>query len=161
MKIINSRKINNLDFPILTNLRKSKKEIKNITGKINLEYDYVNNFLVNAAFDEKKIIYNKNYNNEQSLSLTFKNHLNDVFKIIKSNIKKKDKIIEIGCGKGFFFKILQEEYKNLRGFDKTYVGNNKKIKKRFLTKKDHIDEKLIILRHTLEHINKPYEFQIF
>ena len=56
----------------------------------------------------KKIKYNKYYNNEQSLSLTFKNHLNDVFKIIKSKIKKKDKIIEIGCGRGFFLKFYKK-----------------------------------------------------
>lgn len=161
MKFIIHKKINNSYFPVLTNVRKSKKKINIPKGKIKLKYDYFNNFVVNAAFDEKNIKYNKYYNNEQSLSLTFKNHLNDVFKIIKSKIKKKDKIIEIGCGRGFFFKILQKNYKNLRGFDKTFKGDNKKIKKRFLTKKDKINEKLIILRHTLEHIHKPYDYLDF
>tara|TARA_Y100000389_G_scaffold124434_1_gene121783 strand:- start:1033 stop:2124 length:1092 start_codon:yes stop_codon:yes gene_type:complete len=161
MKLTNKRNINRIDFPISSNVRNTHKKIKYNTGKIKLKYDYVNNFIFNEAFEEKKIKYNKNYNNEQSSSLTFKNHLKNIFQIIKSNFKQKDKIIEIGCGKGYFFKILEKKYKNLRGFDKTYEGKNKKIKKRYLTKKDRIDEKLIILRHTLEHIRKPYDFLNF
>ena len=154
-------KIEKISFPALTNLRNSKKKIKNIKGKIKLKYDHINDFVFNDAFEEKKIRYCKNYNNEQSLSSVFQTHLNDVFKIIKSNFKKKEKIIEIGCGKGSFFQILEKNYKNIRGFDISYEGNNKKIKKRYLTKKDKINEKLIILRHTLEHIPNPYNFLYF
>lgn len=154
-------KIKKISFPVLTNLRNNKKNVKNITGKIKLKYDYINDFLFNDAFELKKIRYSKNYNNEQSLSPTFQKHLNDVLKIIKLNFKKETKIIEIGCGKGTFFKILEKNYKHLRGFDTTYEGNNKKITKRYITKKDKIEEKLIILRHTLEHIPKPYAFLNF
>ena len=159
MKISNHQKIT--EFPVLTNLRNSKKKLKNVTGKINLKYDHKNEFIFNDSFEEKKIKYTKNYNNEQSLSSIFKNHLNEVFKTIKSNFKKKDKIIEIGCGKGSFFKILEKNYKNIRGFDTSYEGKNKKIFKRYICKKDIIDEKLIILRHSLEHIPNPYDFLVF
>ena len=154
-------KIEKISFPVLTNLRNPKKKFKNIKGKIKLKYDRINDFVFNDAFEEKKIRYCKNYNNEQSLSSVFQTHLNDVFKIIKSNFKKKEKILEIGCGKGSFFKILEKNYKNIRGFDVSYEGNNKKIIKRYVTKKDQINEKLIILRHTLEHIPNPYNFLNF
>ena len=121
-------------FPVLTNLRNTKKNVKNIKGKVQLKYDYINDFVFNDAFDEKKIKYSKNYNNEQSLSSVFQNHLNDVLRIIKSNFKKEEKIIEIGCGKGTFFKILENNYKYVRGFDTSYDGKNKKIAKRYITK---------------------------
>jgi len=161
MSSILRSKLKKIQFPALTNIRNSKKKVKNAKGKIHLKYNHINNFVFNDAFDVKKIKYNKNYNNEQSLSLVFKTHLKDVFKIIKSNFKKDIKILEVGCGKGIFFEILEKRYKFIRGFDSTYEGKNKKIKKRYLDEKDIIDEKLIILRHTLEHIQKPYDFLFF
>lgn len=161
MKYTNRSDIEKILFPVLTNVRNSKTKVKNIKGKIQLKYDYINDFVFNEAFDEKKIKYTKNYNNIQSLSSVFQTHLNDVFKLIKSNFKKEDKIIEIGCGKGNFFDILEKNYKWIRGFDKSYDGKNKKIKKTYVTKKDQIDEKLIILRHTLEHIPNPYDYLNF
>jgi cyclopropane fatty-acyl-phospholipid synthase-like methyltransferase len=103
-------------FPVLTNLRNTKKKVKNMKGKIKLKYDYINDFVFNDAFNEKKIKYSKNYNNEQSESSIFQTHLNDVFKIIKSNFKKEDKIVEIGCGKGTFFEILEKNYKYNKRF---------------------------------------------
>jgi hypothetical protein len=156
-----NKELDKMFFPVLTNLRNSKRKVKNIKGKIQLKYDYLNNFVFNDAFDQKKIRYSKNYNNEQSFSSVFQKHLIDVFKIIKFNFKKKDKIIEIGCGKGTFFKILEKNYKYIRGFDTSYEGKNKKIIKRYVTKQDVINEKLIILRHTLEHIPNPYDFLNF
>lgn len=161
MKFAYRPNIEEISFPVLTNLRNLKKKVKNVKGKIKLKHDYINDFIFNDAFEEKKIRYSKNYNNEQSLSSTFQAHLNDVYKIIKSNFKKEEKIIEIGCGKGTFFKILEKNFKYLRGFDTSYEGNSKKITKRYITKKDVIDEKLIILRHTLEHIPNPYDFLNF
>ena len=44
-------------FPVLTNLRNTKKKVKNIKGKIHLKHDYVNDFVFNDAFNEKKIKY--------------------------------------------------------------------------------------------------------
>ena len=110
MKLTHRPKIEKILFPVLTNLRNTKKKVKNIKGKIQLKYDYINDFVFNDAFDEKKIKYSKNYNNEQSLSPFFQTHLNEVLKIIKSNFKKDDRIVEIGCGKGTFFEII-EDYK--------------------------------------------------
>ena len=141
MKSTYRPEIEKMFFPVLSNLRNNKKKVKNIKGKIQLKYDYVNDFVFNDAFDEKKIKYSKNYNNEQSLSSVFQTHLKNVLKIIRSNFKKDDKILEIGCGKGTFFKILEKNYKYIRGFDTSYEGNNKKIIKRYVTKKDEINKK--------------------
>lgn len=151
-------KLINIKYPISTNTRLSYKNQKIITGKMNLFFDKKNDFIFNKSFSELKIIYDKKYNNEQSELKIFRKHLLNVFNIIKSRFDKNTSIIEVGCGKGFFFSILEKNFNNIRGFDKTYNGNNKKIKKRYLKKSDIIYEKLIVLRHTLEHIPNPYNF---
>jgi hypothetical protein len=154
-------KLKNIPYPVLTNLRNSKKKIKNITGKIHLQLDCENDFVFNSSFNEKKIKYYKNYNNEQSNSSIFQKHLSNIIKILKTKFVKDSKIIEIGCGKGTFFKFLEKNFRFVRGFDTTYDGKSKKILKRYVTDNDVIDEELIILRHTLEHIPNPYDFLNF
>ena len=57
MKLTKSPKIEKMLFPVLTNLRNTKKKVKNTRGKIQLKYDYINDFVFNDAFDEKKIKY--------------------------------------------------------------------------------------------------------
>lgn len=149
------------NFPILTNLRFKKIKKKYNTGKITLQFIKKNNFYYNSSFNEKKIKYNKNYNNDQNHSSEFRNHLDVVLKILLKYFKKTHSVIEIGCGKGFFFQLLQKNFNFIRGFDTTYEGKNKKIEKRYLNKNDLIKEDLIILRHTLEHIPDHYKFLKF
>ncbi len=161
MSYSKNSKLKNIPYPTLTNLRNSKKKIKNTTGKIHLQLDCKNDFVFNSSFDEKKIKYSKNYNNEQSNSSIFQKHLSNIIKILKSKFVRGSKIIEIGCGKGTFFKILKKNFKFVRGFDTTYDGKSKDILKRYVTDYDVIDEDLIILRHTLEHIPNPYDFLNF
>ena len=146
------------NFPVLTNLRFKTKKKKHITSKIKIKFIKKNNFYYNSIFKEKKIRYNKNYNNDQNQSGEFKKHLNLILSIILKYFKKESSIIEIGCGKGFFLKLLEKNFKNVRGFDTTYEGNKKNILKRYINEKDIIKENLIILRHTLEHIPDHYNF---
>ena len=62
---------------------------------------------------------------------------------------------------GFFFNILKKNFIHTRGFDTSYDGKDKRILKRYLNKNDIIDEKIIILRHILEHIPDPYSYLKF
>ena len=76
----------------------SRKNAANLCNvKMNLKYDYRFKFLFNSAFNEKKIKYTKYYNNYQSSSPTFNDHLNNIIKILRSKYKKTDKVLEIGC----------------------------------------------------------------
>jgi len=146
------------NYPVLTNLRFKKIKNKYLTAKIKILHIKKNNFYYNSIFNEKIIKYNKSYNNDQNSSKAFRDHLNIVLKIILKYFKKNNSIIEIGCGKGFFFKLLEKNFRKIRGFDSTYDGNNRNIKKRYINKNDLIKEDLIILRHTLEHIPDHYNF---
>ena len=50
-----NKELDKMFFPVLTNLRNSKRKVKNIKGKIQLKYDYLNNFVFNDAFDSTRI----------------------------------------------------------------------------------------------------------
>ena len=77
-------------------------------------------------------------------------------------------IIEIGCGKGDFLKMICVYGENYGyGFDKSYLhseqGSNKHSGTRFYDdfyseKYKDIPADMIICRHVLEHIQKPAEF---
>ena len=52
----------------------------------------------------------------------FLQHLEEVKKIIV-NITGVDKIVEVGCGKGFFLEMLQQSGLTIHGYDPIYIGN--------------------------------------
>ncbi len=123
--------------------------------KEDLDYKYYFNHLY------KQLDYNSElYQNSQNSSPRFQQHTFDIAQRISQKIEKDSKIIEIGCGKGHFFELLQSlGFSNLLGFDSAYQGRNNKIRKRYFSKEDfNLKAQVIILRHTLEHIPNPYDF---
>ncbi len=133
---------------------KSAKKI-NVTLAQSLE----NGFVFSANFDDSIIDYDQHYQNEQSNSNYFKDHLYNVISIMEKNHMLGKKIVEIGCGKAFFLDMLAEKGENITGFDPTYEGNSPRVVKDFFSEKySDIAAESIILRHTLEHISKPFDF---
>ena len=98
-----------IKFPINSGYRSKAIKKKTVTGKINLKFIKKYNFFYNKDFNPNKITYNKNYNNYQSCSNVFNGHLKSVLKIITKKFDKKTSIIEIGCGKGYFFQLLKKK----------------------------------------------------
>ena len=148
-----------LKIPVITNSPLSKKNKKMNLGKILLRKNKSTGFIENSLFQVKKIKYDDNYQNDQSNSLQFKNHMMNMFKILKKNFSKNSKLIEVGCGKGEFLSIVgKEKYFQYQGYDSTYQGNNKNIFKRYLKKNDNIQADVVVLRHVLEHIKEPHIF---
>jgi hypothetical protein len=118
-----------------------------------------NGFVYNANFNGSLIDYDHHYQNEQSNSGRFREHLNQVIAILEENKLLGRQIIEIGCGKAFFMNMLSERGENILGFDPAYEGNSPEvIKDYFSDKYSEIGAETIILRHTLEHIPNPFEF---
>jgi len=117
-------------------------------------------FVFNALFSNDEMDYDDDYQNEQSYSQTFVEHLNSVADILVESGFKDKKVIEIGCGKGYFTELLEKKgFKNIYGFDPAYEGNNLNITKDYFGEKyKSINADLVILRHVLEHIENPYEF---
>jgi 2-polyprenyl-3-methyl-5-hydroxy-6-metoxy-1,4-benzoquinol methylase len=133
---------------------------KNATcKKVTLAQSLDNGFVFSAYFTDSKVDYDLHYQNEQSNSEYFREHLNNVIKIMDSNNTINGKVVEIGCGKGYFMNMLLEKNVDISGFDPTYEGDSPKVIKDFFSEKySDIAADFIILRHTLEHIPTPFDF---
>lgn len=116
-------------------------------------------FVYNAAFDPKNVSYDSQYENEQAYSTVFQNHLSNVIDLfIKKSLLHK-RMIEIGCGKGYFLEKLIQAGCHITGFDPAYTGQNPNIIKKYFNRYDaSLNAEIIILRHILEHIQHPLDF---
>ena len=118
-----------------------------------------NGFVFSADFSDSLIDYDSHYQNEQSNSAYFRKHLDNVVEIMEHNKCLDGKVVEIGCGKAFFMDMLLQKGIDIIGFDPTYEGESPKVIKDFFSDKyADVGAELIILRHTLEHISKPFDF---
>ena len=127
------------------------------TGEINLVQNAETGLIYNSKFENDLMVYDEFYENEQSYSKIFQNHLFEVLKLIQMNFEKKN-IIEVGCGSGFFLELLNNNGLEVVGFDPAYKGTNPKIQKSYFNIKSKNSANGLILRHVLEHINDPYTF---
>ena len=127
-------------------------------GEVQLAISNQTGFLFNRVFDNSLMNYDANYNNEQSNSTMFNEHLLTVFDLLKDFGIKDKKVVEIGCGKAHFFNIMKQNDIDCIGFDPTYEGDDPLIVKDYFSDKYNINGDLIILRHTLEHIENPQLF---
>jgi hypothetical protein len=128
-------------------------------GIVELAQSKTSGFIFNRAFNTKLMNYDINYQNEQSNSQVFKDHLTFVMQLLKSFGIADKKVVEIGCGKGVFFEMMLEEGIDCIGFDPTYEGENPKIIKEYFDQScNNIHADVIVMRHTLEHIPNPFSF---
>jgi hypothetical protein len=146
-------------LPVLQNRVFDTEELaKNCaTGPLKLVQNVETGLIYNAAFDPNLIVYDQNYNNEQSLSPSFQLHLKEVQAIV-SNLLGTKNLLEVGCGKGYFLELLRSSGFDVSGCDPTYEGNNPDIIQQFYNSELAISGKNIILRHVLEHIPDPVTF---
>ena len=153
--------INNSYFaPPLSNLTLSNPSEDIELAKVELrECEMLGFFVENKLFDSKLISYDKNYQNSVANSPTFFNHMKNVASILGEMYDSNTSILEIGCGKGDFFNILASEgFSKIEGYDTAYEGDDSRIFKRYLDVGDKKNADLIVLRHTLEHIPRPFDF---
>lgn len=147
-------------FPVLQNrVYDSAEKGKNSPlGDIKIIEDQETGLIYNDAFQPELMVYDKNYNNEQSTSRFFLNHLDQVASMIIDTMGKEN-IVEVGCGKGFFLEMLIERGVDIMGFDPTYDGSNERVIKKYF--EPGIIPNMangLILRHVLEHVQNPVDF---
>jgi SAM-dependent methyltransferase len=126
-------------------------------GDIVLVQDTETGLVYNSAFNQDLLVYDSSYQNEQSYSEVFQQHLRDVSRIIDRHFKGKT-LIEIGCGKGYFLNYLQNHGYKITGLDPAYVGEDDNIIRSCFKSGLGIAAEGVILRHVLEHIQYPMEF---
>ena len=149
------------NIPIFQNkVYLTEKEAKNVlTGDIVLGQCQECGFVFNREFDEKVMNYDGSYENEQAYSSYFQLYIKEIIELLRSAGFLSNKVIEIGCGKGYFLNQMQQEGFDVIGFDPAYDGDNPRIIKDYFSDKyKEIRADTIILRHTLEHIQKPFDF---
>ena len=147
-------------FPVLQNRLYSSMEeaIGCPKGDIAIVQNLSTGLVYNAAFRPELMVYDADYNNEQSISGVFQTHLDEAAQLIEARMGKTG-LVEVGCGKGFFLELLLKRGVEVTGFDSTYDGGNPRVVKR------HFEPGIIkspvrglILRHVLEHIPGPIDF---
>ncbi len=115
-------------------------------------------FVFNATFSPDEMDYDSTYQNEQSHSLIFKNYLKSIMTLFEKSGFKGKKLVEIGCGKGFFLEQLAAAGFDIIGYDPAYTGQNPLIIRDYYRHQTTLDAQIIVLRHVLEHIQFPFEF---
>ncbi|MDO8492263.1 MAG: class I SAM-dependent methyltransferase [bacterium] len=122
-------------------------------------------FVFNADFREKLVDYSMEYDNTPDYSSRFHNYVKDIARRLYGEHRlEKKSVLEIGCGKGNFLKLLYSlGARDILGFDPAYEINSSVtdgLVIRKLFNKNKLKEKVdfIICREVLEHISKPYSF---
>lgn len=124
-------------------------------------------FVFNAAFDPGLMDYGENYENTQSHSPKFARHMEELANHLLNECSVRGSIIvEVGCGKGGFLRLLVAGDPGNRGigFDPSYVGEAEDFGGRLRFERrmygsGHGDLKpdAVVCRHVIEHVARPVE----
>ena len=124
-------------------------------------------FIFNSEFDTEWDYYTQGYEDQQGFSPTFTTFITGVTErfIDKYDVRNKE-VVEIGCGKGDFIRLICELGDNQgTGIDPAWVpgrdesvANVRFIREFYSQKHGDIDADSIVCRHTLEHIHDTNGF---
>lgn len=132
-------------------------------------------FANNTKYDPSLLNYDENYDNSVP-STVFTNYYQEIATFLYQNYDLDGRlVIDVGCGKGTFLKVLTELYPQVKGLgiDPSYEENqftttasdltNLPSNLRFIQdvfNQEYVTEQpaLVICRHVLEHIPQPTSF---
>jgi hypothetical protein len=136
----------------------SRSEARNCPrGDVVLVEDLNSGLIYNQAFQPELMNYDSNYQNEQGTSPLFQKHLESITVLIGSTLGR-DRLVEVGCGKGLFLELLASKGFDISGFDPTYEGTNSRVIREYFHADLGIRGDGLILRHVLEHVQDPAGF---
>jgi SAM-dependent methyltransferase len=146
-------------LPVLQNrvYASAAEALASPTGDVVLVQAMDTGLIFNSAFDPGRLEYDQNYQNEQACSGVFKNHLDAVAAIIQRHFHGR-KLIEVGCGKGYFLDHLQARGYDITGIDPAYEGGNPSVIKARFERGLGLSADGVVLRHVLEHVPDPLAF---
>ena len=145
--------------PLLQNvLFETEAEAKSIE-RVNVNFMFCQNcrFVFNPEFHESKIDYTEKYNNNQMASGKYQQYIDELSDTViqECNLNSESRILEIGCGNGYFLSQLQKKLhnQNVVGYDPAYNGQYDMsgfINKSYFHAKEGESFHLIIMRHVFE-----------
>ncbi len=123
----------------------------------------------NAAFDPGKMAYSAQYENSLDGSPRFREYRGQLADRLVADFKLKEKrIVEIGCGRGDFLRLLADLGGNeCVGYDPSFDAENDPPPSHpnvTIRSEDYgprhrgFDAEFVCCRHVLEHINEPFGF---
>jgi len=122
-------------------------------------------FVANAAFRSDLLLYGEGYDNTQIASPSFDRYVDGlVARLIEDGVTGK-RVVEAGCGKGFFLKRLCLRGNNVgTGFDPSYEGPESEAEGRvryrrvFYGREHAVEADVVVCRHVIEHVPDPVGF---
>jgi hypothetical protein len=127
----------------------------------------------NAAFDPALLRYGAGYENNQSHSAVFAEHLDAIASHIGKRMAGRRDVaaLEVGCGQGDFLHrlagVLEGEPAHLTGFDPAYrpgsrIPEGTRLEREYFTEetgaKLQAAPELVVTRHVIEHVADPMSF---
>ena len=123
-------------------------------------------FVFNSSFDPSLLQYGAAYDNTQTCSPAFQEHVESRADHVVRTRARNATIVEIGCGKGEFLTALVQRDPGNRGigFDPSYVGPESAANGRIRFERRFYDESCstfepdaIVCRHVVEHVQRPVQ----
>ncbi len=123
-------------------------------------------FVFNSTFDPSLLIYGQDYDNAQFYSQVFNQYLSDLIDyLINQQGVRNCRVVEVGCGDGYFLKRLAEKGNNTGiGYDPSYVGPPEMMDGRVRFEQSYYGPEqagtpadVVICRHVIEHIPEPLD----
>ncbi|MGD9300618.1 MAG: class I SAM-dependent methyltransferase [Desulfobacterales bacterium] len=139
-------------------------------GNIDLAFCHTCAHLFNAAFDSSRMQYSPQYENTLDYSPTFQKYIRELaHRLVSAYRLQGKKIIEIGCGRGEFLRLLAQDGQNhCLGFDPSYSpgpDDTDKVNGLISIIADYYSEQYAsqqadfwVCRQVLEHLREPAAF---
>lgn len=124
---------------------------------VRLVEDLDTGLVSNADFDPARMLYDRDYQNEQGISPFFRRHLEEVAGIVERAMGRGP-VVEVGCGKGTFLGMMRDRGFEAIGFDPAYEGDSPHVVRACFEPSTGIRAESVVLRHVLEHIRDPVSF---